>query len=175
MHSQLYKQTLMVFGLGSLVIQVAIANHKVLFQALESGFTRPSYRGQSQYSFSFQMVRWALLIALTIKSRCMSIYSAQLEESQFINPLSKHIVQFYHKPYCRPFTCRSLKKRSDHIKPIYLYVHLSHYIFYNRLCHMCNSVTYPILRRILGHTSDQQIHHTCYLVTLGYHVCQQLA
>ena len=35
---------------------------------------------------------------------------------------------------------------------------------------MRNSVTYPILRRMLGYTNDQQLHHQCHLTTLGIQV-----
>ena len=31
-------------------------------------------------------------------------------------------------------------------------------------------VTYPILRRKLGYTNDQQLHHRCHLMTLGVQV-----
>ena len=34
-------------------------------------------------------------------------------------------------------------------------------------CHMCNNVTYPILRHMLGYTDDQQLHHYCHLTTLA--------
>jgi hypothetical protein len=37
-------------------------------------------------------------------------------------------------------------------------------------CHMCNSVTYPILRHMLGYSVDQQLHHECHLMTLGVQV-----
>ena len=33
-----------------------------------------------------------------------------------------------------------------------------------------NSVTYPILRRMLGYTNDQHLHHKCHLMTLGIQV-----
>jgi hypothetical protein len=35
---------------------------------------------------------------------------------------------------------------------------------------MVFSVTYPILRRMLGYTNDQQLHHQCHLTTLGIQV-----
>ena len=35
------------------------------------------------------------------------------------------------------------------------------------------SVTYPILRHMLGYTNDQQLHHCCHLMTLGVHVRYQ--
>ena len=36
---------------------------------------------------------------------------------------------------------------------------------------MCNSITYPILRHLLGYTHDQQFQHYCHLVTLGIQMC----
>ena len=33
---------------------------------------------------------------------------------------------------------------------------LSYYTVYSMKCHMRNSVTYPILRRVVGYTYDQQ-------------------
>ena len=35
---------------------------------------------------------------------------------------------------------------------------------------MYDSVTYPILRRMLGYTNDQQHYHYRHLMTLGSHV-----
>ena len=35
---------------------------------------------------------------------------------------------------------------------------------------MVFSVTYPILRHMLGYTNDQQLHHCCYFMTLGVQV-----
>jgi hypothetical protein len=35
---------------------------------------------------------------------------------------------------------------------------------------MHNSVTYPILRRVLGYTNDQQLDHYCHPMTLGIQV-----
>ena len=37
-------------------------------------------------------------------------------------------------------------------------------------CHMCNSATYPILRRMLGYTINQQVPDYCHLLTLGVQV-----
>ena len=36
---------------------------------------------------------------------------------------------------------------------------LSMYIVYDVSCHMRTGVTYPILRRTLGYTNAQQLHH----------------
>ena len=36
---------------------------------------------------------------------------------------------------------------------------------------MHDSITYLILMRTLGYTSDQQLHHLCHLMTLGVQVC----
>ena len=41
------------------------------------------------------------------------------------------------------------------------------YILYGILCHMCSSVTFLML----GNIDDQQLHHSCHLVTLGVQVC----
>ena len=35
---------------------------------------------------------------------------------------------------------------------------------------MRKSVTYLILRRMLGYTNDQQLHHQCHLMTIGVQV-----
>ena len=41
------------------------------------------------------------------------------------------------------------------------------YIVYGIQRHMCNSATYPILRRMLGYIDDEQLHHKCDLMALG--------
>jgi hypothetical protein len=35
---------------------------------------------------------------------------------------------------------------------------------------MNNSVTYPILRRMLSYTNDQQLHHQCHLIGIQVHL-----
>ena len=41
---------------------------------------------------------------------------------------------------------------------------------YGIWCHVCNSVTDPILRHILCYTNDQQLHHQCHLMILSIQV-----
>ena len=43
-----------------------------------------------------------------------------------------------------------------------------HHLWY--LVYIYHSVTYLILRRMLGYTNDQQIDHYCHLMTLGIQV-----